>query len=126
MAPAREGVTSPRERCHRPAGRPDTRALHRWPENRERLWADDAAFAAAFAHEVRRSYPFAPFLGGRAVTDLSWHGERVPTGGMVLLDIHGQNHDEKLWGDPYAFRPQRFLESPVERDELIPQGGGDP
>ncbi|MET7454348.1 cytochrome P450 [Streptomyces sp. NPDC005574] len=101
-------------------------ALHRWPENRERLWADDAAFAAAFAHEVRRFYPFAPFLGGLAVKDLTWQGEHVPAGGMVMLDVYGHNHDEKLWGDPYAFRPQRFLERSVERDELIPQGGGDP
>ncbi len=45
---------------------------------------------------------------------------------MVLLDVYGQNHDEDLWGDPYAFRPQRFPDRPVERDELIPQGGGDP
>jgi fatty-acid peroxygenase len=101
-------------------------ALHRWPQNRERLRAGEAAYTAAFTHEVRRFYPFAPFLGGRAVTDLSWRGEHVPAGGLVLLDVYGQNHDEKLWGDPYAFRPQRFLERPVERDELIPQGGGDP
>lgn len=101
-------------------------ALHRWPGNRERLRAGDAAYTAAFTHEVRRFYPFAPFLGGRAVTDLSWHGEHVPAGGLVLLDVYGQNHDEKLWGDPYAFRPQRFLDRPVERDELIPQGGDDP
>jgi fatty-acid peroxygenase len=101
-------------------------ALHRWPENRERLRSGGAAYAAAFTHEVRRFYPFAPFLGGRAVTDLSWRGERVPAGGLVLLDVYGQNHDEELWGDPYAFRPQRFLERPVERDELIPQGGADP
>lgn len=101
-------------------------ALHRWPDNRKRLQADDAAFAAAFVHEVRRFYPFAPFTGGRAAADLTWRGETVPAGGLVLLDLYGQNHDPQLWGDPYTFRPERFLERPVERDELIPQGGGDP
>lgn len=100
-------------------------ALHRWPETRERLQADDSAYVAAFAHEVRRFYPFAPFLGGRAVRDLSWHGASVPEGGLVLLDVFGQHHDEKLWGDPYAFRPSRFLERPVRPDELIPQGGAE-
>lgn len=45
---------------------------------------------------------------------------------LLLLDVYGQNHDAGLWGDPYAFRPDRFLEHPAERDELIPQGGGDP
>lgn len=101
-------------------------ALERWPECRERLRTGDSAYAGAFTHEVRRFYPFAPFLGGHAVTDLTWEGERIPAGTLVLLDVYGQNHDEELWGDPYAFRPQRFLERPAERDELIPQGGGDP
>lgn len=55
-------------------------ALHRWPGNREPLASGDIAHAAAFAHEVRRFYPFAPFLGGRAVTDLTWRGEHIPAG----------------------------------------------
>ncbi|MFJ9661433.1 cytochrome P450 [Streptomyces griseoflavus] len=101
-------------------------ALHRRPELRTRLADGDPAFAAAFAHEVRRFYPFVPFLGGLAARDLFWRGEWVPAGGLVVLDVYGQNHDESLWGDPYSFRPQRFLERPVGRDELIPQGGGDP
>ncbi|MEU1053199.1 cytochrome P450 [Streptomyces sp. NPDC005876] len=101
-------------------------ALHRWPDHRGRLRSGDAAFATAWAHEVRRFYPFAPFLGGRAVRDLTWHGETLPAGGIVLLDVYGQNHDEALWGDPYAFRPERFLDRAVRADDLIPQGGGDP
>jgi fatty-acid peroxygenase len=101
-------------------------ALHRWPGNREPLASGDIAHAAAFAHEMRRFYPFAPFLGGRAVTDLTWRGEHIPAGCTVLLDVYGQHHDERLWGDPYAFRPRRFLDRPVERDMLIPQGGGTP
>ncbi|WP_405698689.1 cytochrome P450 [Streptomyces coelicoflavus] len=101
-------------------------ALHRWPAHRERLRVGDAAFAAAFAHEVRRFYPFAPFLGGRTVTELTWHGESVPADGILLLDVYGQHHDAELWGDPYTFRPERFLDRPPGPDELIPQGGGDP
>ncbi|GHA03601.1 cytochrome P450 [Streptomyces echinoruber] len=101
-------------------------ALHHRPENRRLLRSGDMAHVAAFVHEVRRFYPFAPFLGGRAARDLTWRGEHVEEGGLVLLDVFGQNHDDELWGDPYAFRPRRFLEHPVERDELIPQGGGDP
>ncbi|MCZ9342563.1 cytochrome P450, partial [Streptomyces sp. TRM76130] len=65
-------------------------------------------------------------LGGLAVTDLTWHGERLPAGGVVLLDVHGHNHDEELWGDPYAFRPERFLDRPAAEGQLIPQGGMDP
>ena len=101
-------------------------ALHTWPEHRAPLAEGDPPFTAAFAHEVRRFYPFVPFLGGLAARDLYWRGEWIPAGGLVVLDVYGQNHDESLWGDPYAFRPRRFLERPVQRDELIPQGGGDP
>ncbi len=63
---------------------------------------------------------------GRAARDLSWCGERLPAGGLLILDVYGQDHDDALWGDPYAFRPQRFTERRPGRDELVPQGGGDP
>ncbi|MEY9211818.1 cytochrome P450 [Thermobifida halotolerans] len=101
-------------------------ALHLWPEQRERLREGGAEYAEAFVHEVRRFYPFAPFVGGRAVDDLSWNGEPIPAGALVLLDLYGQNHDPDLWDDPYVFDPQRFLGRPPGRDELVPQGGGDP
>ncbi|MFF1299520.1 MULTISPECIES: cytochrome P450 [unclassified Streptomyces] len=100
-------------------------ALHRDPAVRERLSEDDAAYAIAFAHELRRFYPFVPFLGARAVTDLEWQGEPIPSGTLVLLDVFGQLHDPALWDDPYTFTPARFLGRPPERDGLIPQGGGD-
>ncbi|MEU7508145.1 cytochrome P450 [Streptomyces lavendulae] len=45
-------------------------ALHRFPAVREQLRADGGAYARAFAHEVRRCYPFVPFVGGLAARDL--------------------------------------------------------
>jgi fatty-acid peroxygenase len=101
-------------------------ALRLWPGHRERLEAGDAAFGEAFAHEVRRFYPFAPFVGGQAVQDLDWYGEPVQAGSTVLLDLYGQDHDGALWPDPYSFDPYRFLGRPIDPDLLIPQGGGDP
>jgi fatty-acid peroxygenase len=101
-------------------------ALIRWPGDRERLAAGDAAFAEAFAHEVRRFYPFAPFIGGRAPREVEWDGVRIPKNSMVLLDLYGQNHDAELWGDPYVFRPERFLGRDIGEFELVPQGAGDP
>jgi len=101
-------------------------ALIRWPGNRKRLADDDAEFAEAFAHEVRRFYPFAPFIGGRAPREIEFDGVRIPENSMVLLDLYGQNHDADLWGDPYAFRPERFLDREIGAFELVPQGGGDP
>jgi fatty-acid peroxygenase len=101
-------------------------ALIRWPEHKARLADGDAAFAAAFAHEVRRFYPFAPFIGGRAQRELEWDGERIPEHSMVLLDLYGQNHDAEFWPDPYVLCPERFLGRDIGEFELVPQGGGDP
>jgi fatty-acid peroxygenase len=100
-------------------------ALIRWPAVRERLTAGDPAYADAFAHEVRRFYPFAPFVGGRAPRDVEWDGRRIPANSVVLLDLYGQNHDPDVWGDPYAFRPERFLGRGIGAFEPVPQGGGD-
>ena len=107
-------------------------ALHRWPEHRGRLRTGDRAFATAFAHEVRRFYPFAPFIGGRSPREVEWDGERVPAGAMVLLDLWGTDHDPALFPEPFAFRPQRFLDGTgdgvreIGAWELVPQGAGDP
>jgi fatty-acid peroxygenase len=101
-------------------------ALIRWPAYRERLACGDPAFAEAWAHEVRRFYPFAPFIGGRAPRELEWDGQRIPRNAMVLLDLWGTDHDPDLWPEPYAFRPERFLDRAIDAFEFVPQGGGDP
>ncbi|WP_127504475.1 cytochrome P450 [Actinoplanes solisilvae] len=101
-------------------------ALDRWPGSRARLRAGDDDYTAAFVHELRRFYPFVPFLGGRARRDLTFQHVSIPKGTLVLLDVHGQHHDPRVWPEPYEFRPERFLNRPVGEFELIPQGGGDP
>ncbi|MEU5579009.1 cytochrome P450 [Streptomyces huasconensis] len=100
-------------------------ALHRHPALRERLATAGDGYARAFAHEVRRFYPFAPFVAGLAPSDLEWQGEHIAEGSMILLDLYGQNHDPGLWKAPYRFDPERFDGREPGRDELVPQGGGD-
>lgn len=100
-------------------------ALHRWPHLGESLRKGDAAYAKAFAHEVRRFYPFVAFVGGLAAEELQWHGTTIPADSVILLDIYGQNHDPELWSAPYAFDPSRFLGRAPASDELISQGGGE-
>jgi fatty-acid peroxygenase len=99
-------------------------ALDQWPHLRDRM--DEPDYARAFAHEVRRFYPFTPFLGGRAIRDLRFLGASIPAGALVLLDVYGQHHDERVWPEPYTFNPERFVGRPIGEFELIPQGGGDP
>lgn len=101
-------------------------ALHRHPGERDKLRTDDPAHARAFAHEVRRFYPFVPFVGGVAARDLTYAGEHLPAGTLLLLDVYGQHHDPALWAGPYHFAPARFLGHEPGPGVLIPQGGGDP
>jgi fatty-acid peroxygenase len=101
-------------------------ALDRWPRHRGLLRAADTDFTRAFTHEVRRFYPFTPFLAGRAARDLTLQGQAIPAGTLVLLDVYGQNHDPALWERPYEFRPDRFIGRQIGEFDLIPQGGGDP
>jgi fatty-acid peroxygenase len=101
-------------------------AMDMWPRHQARMRAGDDDYTLAFTHEVRRFYPFVPFLGARATRDLFFQGEPIPAGTLVLLDVYGQNHDPELWADPYRFDPDRFLGREIGEFDLIPQGGGDP
>ncbi|MBT2543449.1 cytochrome P450 [Streptomyces sp. ISL-44] len=99
-------------------------ALHRFPAAREKLRRDDGAYARAFAHEVRRCYPFVPFVGGLAARDLRFDSQDVPEGTLVLLDVPGHHRDPDLWPEPLRFDPRRFLGREPGPGELIAQGGG--
>ncbi|MBT2215766.1 cytochrome P450 [Virgibacillus dakarensis] len=100
-------------------------ALHDYPETREKLQADDGNYSQWFVQEVRRFYPFGPFLGARVKRDFIWQDCRFKKGTLVLLDIYGTNHDPKLWENPNEFHPERFKEWEGSPFDFIPQGGGD-
>jgi len=80
----------------------------------------------AFAHEVRRTGPFAPALTGRLRGTTSYSGIDMAAGQRVVLDLWGTNHHRTRYDAPEEFRPERFLEHPPGADDLVPQGGGPP
>src|ERR1700712_1822900 len=83
--------------------------------------SDPPPLAEAFAHEVRRYYPFVPVLTGRAREDFELSGQRVERGQRILLDVYGTNHSAE-WGDPWSFLPGRFLDvDPCDISHFIPQ-----
>jgi fatty-acid peroxygenase len=103
-------------------------ALEEHPTWRERLREEDPTgpqpLAEAFAHEVRRYYPFAPVLAGRARQPFDFAGQHVRAGQRVVLDVYGTNHGGE-WTDPWSFDPSRFLEvDPCTIPHFVPQGGG--
>jgi fatty-acid peroxygenase len=77
-----------------------------------------------FVQEVRRFYPFGPFVGARVRNDFTWRRYSFRKGTLVLLDIYGTNHDSRLWVLPNRFLPERFENRNDTPYDLIPQGGG--
>jgi fatty-acid peroxygenase len=103
-------------------------ALHMFPETRTQLLndTDDGRYANLFLQEVRRFYPFTPYLGAMVKAPFAWRGHRFKPGTLVLLDVYGASRDPAIWHDPDAFTPERFLEYEPTPYNFIPQGGGSP
>lgn len=100
-------------------------ALYEHPSCKEKLLLGDEDYIDMFAQEVRRYYPFAPFLGARAKKDFIFNGFQFEEGMLVILDIYGTNHDSKVWEKPNEFYPERFKKQKGSLFDFIPQGGGD-
>jgi fatty-acid peroxygenase len=96
-------------------------ALHLHPAWRERLSQDDTVLTA-FTEEVRRTAPFFPGIGGRALADTSWDGIRFAQGDWVYVDMFATMRDPGRWSRPETFDPLRFVERASA--DLIPQGTG--
>ncbi|ENH96325.1 fatty acid beta-hydroxylating cytochrome P450 [Gracilibacillus halophilus YIM-C55.5] len=99
-------------------------ALHEYPAMKTKLEVADSTYYDCFVHEVRRFYPFAPFLGARVKQSFVWNNCFFKKGRLVLLDIYGTNHDPQLWDEPHRFQPERFRNWRSSMFDLIPQGGG--
>jgi fatty-acid peroxygenase len=98
-------------------------ALHEHPEYSEKL-KDNQELQEQFVHEVRRYYPFFPFVAARVRQTFKHRGIKFKRGRMVLLDIYATNHHEKAWKDPGRFYPERFADWDGSPFNFIPQGGG--
>ncbi|GAA0765875.1 cytochrome P450 [Clostridium subterminale] len=101
-------------------------ALYKHPECKEKLLKGDSGYLEMFIQEVRRYYPFTPFLGGIVKKDFNWNNCEFKEGILVLLDVYGTNHDSRIWNKPYEFCPERFKGWEGNLFDFIPQGGGDP
>jgi fatty-acid peroxygenase len=97
-------------------------ALYDHPEQRPH--ADDKHGIENFIQEVRRFYPFAPFTGARVKETFEWDGYQFNKDALVLLDLYGINHDERVWKEPNLFNPGRFKEWSGDPFDFVPQGGG--
>lgn len=100
-------------------------AMHEFPGERARVAMDENNYAYKFVQEVRRYYPFVPFLPAKAKKDITFEGYDIPKDTFMVLDVFGTLHSESLWENAERFYPERFNDWDGSPFDLIPQGGGD-
>ncbi|MGG3798548.1 cytochrome P450 [Metabacillus fastidiosus] len=100
-------------------------AVHHYPEEKKKLNSSDEKYTHMFVQEVRRFYPFFPFVAAVVKEDFTWKGYYFEEGTLTFLDIYGTNHDPENWENPELFSPLRFMERKESLYDFIPQGGGD-
>lgn len=71
-------------------------ALHHYPEEKEKLESFDEKYAQMFVQEVRRYYPFFPFVVALVNKDFTWNDYKFEEGTLTLLDLYGTNHDPEI------------------------------
>lgn len=92
---------------------------------RSDLAGGDDETLEAFAHELRRLYPFVPVLAARATTGFRWQGVDIGQGDLVVLDVYGSHHDEHSWPSANQLSLSCFRGREPGPFELLAQGGGD-
>ncbi|HEX3077151.1 MAG TPA: cytochrome P450, partial [Lachnospiraceae bacterium] len=101
-------------------------AMEKYKDCYEKLQSGDEEYAYNFVQEVRRFYPFAPFVGAIVKKSFTWKNNKFAKGTLTIFDIYGTNHDSKIWDKPNEFRPERFKDWKEDPYSFVPQGGGDP
>jgi cytochrome P450 len=92
----------------------------------EELDADaDEAYLTATINEILRRRPVLPNAEPRLVKQPVEIGGVLYEPGVVLFaSAYLVHHDPKIYPDPYAFRPERFLDEAPGTYTWIPFGGG--
>jgi cytochrome P450 family 135 len=99
--------------------------LVRHPDALARLAEDDdPAYARAVVAEALRLRPVVPLAGRRLAKPLAVDGRELPPGTDVTPAIWLAHTRADRYPEPFAFRPERFLDSAPSTYAWIPFGGG--
>jgi cytochrome P450 family 78 subfamily A len=73
--------------------------------------AASLVYLHAVIKEVLRLHPPGPLLSWArlATSDVHVGGHLVPAGTTAMVNMWAITHDDKVWADPMAFKPERFL-----------------
>jgi cytochrome P450 family 135 len=103
--------------------------LARHPEKLGRLRAEvrageDDAYLTATIQETLRLRPVISIVLRRLTEPVEIGGYELPAGVSVVPSIYLAHRNPKVYPEPQAFRPERFLETPPGTYTWIPFGGG--
>jgi cytochrome P450 len=85
----------------------------------------DETYLTATIQETLRRRPVLPNTAPRLIKQpIEIGGWPYPTGASLVASAYLLHHDADLYPDPYAFRPERFLDEPPGTYTWIPFGGG--
>jgi cytochrome P450 len=86
---------------------------------------EDDPYLTATIQEVLRRRPVLPNVGPRlTMRPVEIGGWAYPAGVCLVPNAYLIHHDPDTYPDPYAFRPERFLDAPPGTYTWIPFGGG--
>lgn len=83
-----------------------------------------SAYLDAVASEALRVRPVVPNVGRELTSPDELGGFELDTGTAVMPSIYLVHTRPDLYAEPYAFRPERFLDGGPETYSWIPFGGG--
>jgi cytochrome P450 len=90
-----------------------------------RSGGDEDSYLTATIQETLRRRPVLPNAAPRlTMRELELGGWTYPPGVSLVASTYLLHHDPDIYPDPYAFRPERFLDEPPGTYTWIPFGGG--
>ena len=92
------------------------------PEHLERL-----AYTRAVIEEAMRLFPPVPFMSRAALRDDRVGRLKIPAGSIVTIAPYVLHRHRRLWDEPDAFDPERFLperRAAIDRFAYLPFGAG--
>lgn len=81
-------------------------------------------YVDAVIKETMRLHPIVPIVGRLLKAPARVGPLELPAGTVVAPSIYLAQRREDVWGDPEAFRPERFIEGRPTPFEWFPFGGG--
>jgi cytochrome P450 len=81
-------------------------------------------FTTAVVRETLRRHPPVPIIPRKCARPLQLGDYELPQGQSIGVSAYNAHHDPETYPEPFAFRPERFIDSKPSPFTFFPFGGG--